>query len=180
MSKVCQHLLSLSAALSLAGLFASVMLWVHSYSWDGFHSYRIKEGMATRSICLFVSPGQVAVASGVTLMPAPLGLEYKKFSQATFDRTVERHQYSLFGFRVSTFAGVYWMDCWDCEIPVWFLSLLSCAAPAVWFYRRRYRFFAPGCCMKCGYDLRATPWRCPECGAVPKSVNESLEETRAH
>ena len=99
MSKVCQHLLSLSAALSLAGLFASVMLWVHSYSWDGFDSYRIKEGMATRSICLFVSPGQVAVASGVTLMPAPLGLEYKKFSQATFDRTVERHQYSLFGFR---------------------------------------------------------------------------------
>jgi hypothetical protein len=57
-----------------------------------------------------------------------------------------------------------------CEIlvPLWFVMLL-CAAFPVWRFvvepvRSRKQ---PGCCLVCGYDLRATPDRCPECGTIP-------------
>ena len=57
------------------------------------------------------------------------------------------------------------VDTWDCSVPHWLLVLLTSLLPIYWWKsRRRSRI---GCCQSCGYDLRATPARCPECGTVP-------------
>jgi hypothetical protein len=49
-------------------------------------------------------------------------------------------------------------------VPDWFL-ILPCLPILVATYHRRRRP-VPGHCRRCGYDLRATPDRCPECGSV--------------
>lgn len=52
--------------------------------------------------------------------------------------------------------------------PHWFLFVAAAILPTVELWRRlRRRHLQPGLCKKCGYDLRGTPRRCPECGAVP-------------
>jgi hypothetical protein len=54
-------------------------------------------------------------------------------------------------------------------VPHWAVALLLGIAPACglygWFRRRRR---VAGTCFNCGYDLRATPKGCPECGTVPE------------
>jgi hypothetical protein len=50
-------------------------------------------------------------------------------------------------------------------VPFWFVILLFAALPSRWILIPRRR--KGGLCEKCGYDMRATPTRCPECGCVP-------------
>ncbi len=72
--------------------------------------------------------------------------------------------YSFKAYRLS--GGV---DAVVVAVPYWSVLLLSTAAPLVrWRASRRY---VAGLCSDCGYDLRATPDRCPECGAVPDAAS---------
>ena len=60
----------------------------------------------------------------------------------------------------------------DAAVPHWVVSLLLAIPPALWLRAaaRRRRSRRLGHCGSCGYDLRATPDRCPECGTVPANA----------
>ncbi len=70
------------------------------------------------------------------------------------------------GARYGAFSWIEWR--FILRMPHWFVVLLAAILPA-WRFggfarrRRRYRL-EHGLCVHCGYDLRGTPERCPECG----------------
>jgi len=57
--------------------------------------------------------------------------------------------------------------------PHWFIALLASFLPLRWMVVRTRirRMRETAQCVQCGYDLRASPNRCPECGTMVARVN---------
>jgi hypothetical protein len=61
------------------------------------------------------------------------------------------------------------IDADEYHAPYWIIVSVFALPPTLWLFRlRRHRLLMKrGICRTCGYDLRATPDRCPECGTIP-------------
>jgi len=74
---------------------------------------------------------------------------------------------------LSPMQGGWRQTGWRLAIPDAWLLACSSVLPAAWvaqrMFRRRRRL--KGICPQCGYDLRATPDRCPECGTQQIKIN---------
>ena len=64
--------------------------------------------------------------------------------------------------------GPLWSIEYSVYLPHWFIAILLLLYPLYSVARSvcAWRSNRIGCCTVCGYDLRATPDRCPECGKV--------------
>ena len=93
---------------------------------------------------------------------------------AGIDLSVGRNDFGFhaFGFRIEhthIFEKV-WTEA-SCVVPLWLLLIGFAILPAI-YLRRPAHPNRPGFCTTCGYDLRATPWRCPKCGTVPEKADQ--------
>jgi hypothetical protein len=89
---------------------------------------------------------------GATHLRAPKGDEW--FSYRIYGDLINARAY----IPVAIYRG------FDVEVPDWLLMLPALVIGLAALVRRRRPI--AGHCRHCGYDLRATPDRCPECGAV--------------
>jgi hypothetical protein len=75
---------------------------------------------------------------------------------------------AIFVFGRQPFFG-YPRNSFSVHFYYWAVLPATATLPAIaaWQHIRRRRTLAARRCAICGYDLRATPRRCPECGTVP-------------
>ena len=85
------------------------------------------------------------------------------------DRRLRSDAYSRFNrarsdFAVPGFQFVYG----EAQAAHWLISVITLPLPVLALFRWVYRSkrYAGGQCAACGYDLRASSGRCPECGAL--------------
>ena len=57
------------------------------------------------------------------------------------------------------------------EFPVGAIAFALLLINVAWYWRDFRKRPRPGFCRNCGYDLRATPDRCPECGHQPETAD---------
>jgi hypothetical protein len=145
---------------------------------DGF-TYRATEGGWDRGVAWLgwatgpaVDPaahedGEVPEGLGWHVAPKflrPPGRWPRSAKRGPGDR-LAHFRWSEFRWTRSDFSGV--------TAPLVMIAMATGAWPIVSIARRRRRvrrWRRLGCCPHCGYDCRATPDRCPECGAVPGAL----------
>ncbi len=76
---------------------------------------------------------------------------------------------------------MYFIAWSEIGIPYAYLLALFSLLPAIRLYRwrRRRKLNRPGHCATGGYDLRATPDRCPECGTPAPASPSTLGPSTA-
>ena len=176
-----------AAAVSMALLAVTLALWARSYWHYDFAEYS--------------ELGRLSVAAHSGVGVILLELQRTQVESSWIERWLgdaeEENGWSFGTTRVQTLRRPFWIDdstfwgqlglqLWHesrgaqyawlrLSSPHWLVCLLAAVLPVVRFRRviRSARRSSQGLCPACGYDIRATPERCPECGS-PVSAGASV------
>jgi hypothetical protein len=164
--------------LSLLMWVAAVALWARSYAAADRHEWSwlavrsdpeadLGDADRYRSVRVYYARGRVLVEWCNSWFPAGVDGPFwsVQSSAPSALATTGPTLWNRMGFeRLDSLSGEPGVI-----FPIWPLWLASSMLPALWLLRqgrrsRRHGHDGDNACGRCGYDLRATPERCPECG----------------
>jgi hypothetical protein len=194
---VIRILRRLAAAVSLLLCVGVLVLWARSYSGRDYAEWtkRWREGnvvevryadLLSREGRLRLSPGWATAQKGTELDDIFLKRARDTEGKAIF--TARREQKAPTDYAEKR---VWEPIEWDyytgpvisgeregvlrLYVDHWVMAVVFGIAPAVWGVRWwRRRRFPEGSCQNCGYDLRESPGRCPECGTENRIQNSEV------
>jgi hypothetical protein len=150
--------------ISLLLLLGTTLLWIRSFWCDDYASVPMslrgdtvqvtaESVRGTLEFRITRMPGMLLAGTASLVTDVPGG--NPAYPAALWSFSAERAGDGLAGPGTGR-IGIYF--------PLWMVMIVSCAVPVLMLLRRPKR--PPNTCAHCGYDLRATPDRCPECGTV--------------
>jgi len=96
------------------------------------------------------------------------------------------HPLRGFEFAGVKFGGLWGQGSmlWNLIIPFWLLTFLAAILPILQIHflvksLRKSLRQTHGHCSHCGYDLRASPHRCPECGQATPTIHSHIDSRLA-
>jgi hypothetical protein len=166
-------LFNAATVLSLVLCVATAALWVRSYWRLDTFAWTRPPRPGAESLFVYLDSGSGGMMTGIGLLSygwaseQPSGWDWRRDDHRPVSyaggRTANR-----WGFGHDSFhhPQVRWVRI---IVPAWLVVTLFGALPTTRLALsiRRRRRSVKGRCLRCGYDLRATPDRCPECGATP-------------
>ena len=183
-----RRLFTFASAVSLLLCGATVVLWVRSYrvgdeiAWTralapGSNGLNLVGfGSAAGHVAIYRRWGEEGASPGFQWerLPMPTGELYpmSAYSYADDREPLHESDWSKFGIR-HHFSGTHNHGCDGTMLPWAYVAVPTLVLPLLllsWAVRPRIK---SGHCRRCGYDLRATIDRCPECGESAEAGNEA-------
>jgi hypothetical protein len=198
MRRLARYLFTLCSMVSLLLCVVACVLWARScfafdeflqVAWNGSTGRHSQRTVAWERGRLFVSYRSMDLPPGRTYtqfrLPAPMW-RHRVIRKSTGDYEFRWWQAEFSGAGVGRGAvNLTWDRSYQVAIVLWPVIPLTAVLPLLWLRRvrrdRRAREMGSGLCPACGYDLRASPGRCPECGAPasPAAAVSSVKQAAA-